>query len=131
MIVHQLAFDRMANSSRKRSIELSDISSTSTSATSPPIFVTTPATTSISSKKSRPNSGPKKDEIWEYYVQGKSMKNGHYKTTCHYCGTSWAREKPSAMKAHLANECAPCPEDISQYWHNKLADQIINYTRNP
>jgi len=59
------------------------------------------------------------------------MGSGHYETTCHHCGTSWARGKPSAMKAHLANECAPCPEDISQYWRNKLADQIINYTRNP
>ena len=58
------------------------------------------------------------------------MKNEHYETTCHHCDTSWAREKLSAMKAHLANEYALCSEDISQYWHNKLADQIINYTHN-
>ncbi|RHZ62888.1 hypothetical protein Glove_334g4 [Diversispora epigaea] len=32
------------------------------------------------------------------------------------------------MKAHLANICKSCPEDISKYWRNKLAEQIINYT---
>ena len=117
----------MANNSRKHSIELSDVSSTFTT-----LPTTTPAaTTSILSKRSKQNVGPKKDEIWEYYVQGKSMGNRRYETTCHHCGTSWARGKPSAMKVHLANECAQCPEDISQYWHNKLANQIINYIRDP
>jgi len=51
----------MANSSRKRSMELSDVASTS--ATSPFIFVATPATASISSKKSKTSAGPKKDEV--------------------------------------------------------------------
>ncbi|RHZ81505.1 hypothetical protein Glove_120g3 [Diversispora epigaea] len=33
------------------------------------------------------------------------------------------------MKAHLANICKSCPEDISKYWRDKLAEQTINYTR--
>ncbi|CAG8507096.1 18131_t:CDS:2, partial [Racocetra fulgida] len=39
------------------------------------------------------------------------------------------REKPQAMKAHLANHCASCPEDISTYWHKKLTEKINQYTR--
>jgi hypothetical protein len=113
---------------KKRSIDFSEIASTSSATSSIPIFAITPT---LSKKKSKGNGGPKKDEIWEYYTQGESLGNGHYKAACHHCPISWARGKPSAMKAHLANGCASCPEDISQYWRNKLANQVINYTRNP
>src|SRR5687767_430651 len=42
----------------------------------------------------------------------------------------WVRGKPSTLKAHLANNCAPCPENISKYWQDKLANNNNNYTRN-
>ncbi|RHZ88171.1 hypothetical protein Glove_26g327 [Diversispora epigaea] len=38
-------------------------------------------------------------------------------------------DEPTVMKAHLANICKSCPEDISKYWRDKLAEQTINYTR--
>ena len=34
------------------------------------------------------------------------------------------------MKSHLANECLLCPEEISRYWREKVANWQINYTRN-
>lgn len=38
--------------------------------------------------------------------------------------------KPQKMKAHLANECLQCPEEISRYLHDRVADRQTNYTRN-
>jgi hypothetical protein len=49
------------------------------------------------------------------FYKGQEVNVGHYKATCHYCKREWARGKPAALKAHLANECPPCPEDISEY----------------
>ncbi|CAG8727661.1 12911_t:CDS:1, partial [Racocetra fulgida] len=60
---------------------------------------------------------------------GDSSGNGHYKATCYYCNESWKRGKPQAMKAHLANQCNSCPEDISAHWRKKLAEEINKYTR--
>jgi len=34
------------------------------------------------------------------------------------------------MESHLANEYLLCPEEISRYWHEKVANRQINYTRN-
>ncbi|CAG8501285.1 3240_t:CDS:2 [Diversispora eburnea] len=51
------------------------------------------------------------------------------KAKCYHCDTTWARGKPLVMKAHLANICKSCPDDISIYWRDKLLEQAINYTR--
>ncbi|GBB89019.1 hypothetical protein RclHR1_15660001 [Rhizophagus clarus] len=45
-------------------------------------------------------------EIWEYY------------------------EKGLQKKAHLATECIQCPEEISRYWRENIANRQTNYTRN-
>src|SRR2546421_255171 len=45
--------------------------------------------------------GPKFDEVWEYFIQGKEVNPGHYKVSCHYCKKEWAR---ALLKAHLTNE---------------------------
>ncbi|POG72416.1 ribonuclease H-like domain-containing protein [Rhizophagus irregularis DAOM 181602=DAOM 197198] len=37
--------------------------------------------------------------------------------------------RPVALKAHLANECLACPEDIIKYWRDKLSENTVNYTR--
>ncbi|CAB5381551.1 unnamed protein product [Rhizophagus irregularis] len=37
--------------------------------------------------------------------------------------------RPVALKAHLANECLACSENISKYWHDKLAENTVNYTQ--
>ena len=34
------------------------------------------------------------------------------------------------MEAHLANECLQCPEEISRYLHERVANRQTNYTRN-
>ena len=73
--------------------------------------------------------GPRFDEVWEYFIQGKEVNSGHYKVSCHYCKKEWARGKPAILKAHLANECLPCPEEISKYWREKLIESKVNYTQ--
>ncbi|CAG8761085.1 18622_t:CDS:2, partial [Rhizophagus irregularis] len=73
--------------------------------------------------------GPKFDEVWQYFTQGEELNPGHYKATCYHCKKEWSRGRPVALKAHLANECLACPEDISKYWRDKLAENTVNYTR--
>jgi hypothetical protein len=34
------------------------------------------------------------------------------------------------MKVHLANECLQCPEEISRYLYERVANRQTNYTRN-
>nr|CAG8494334.1 11967_t:CDS:2 [Entrophospora candida] len=41
---------------------------------------------------------------------------------------TWARGKPAKLKAHLANECLPCPPDISKFWKDTLAIEVVNYS---
>ena len=80
-------------------------------------------------RKKIKKGGPKLDEIWEYFIQGNETNPGHYKATCYYCSNGWARGKPSTLKAHLANNCVSCPDNIRKYWQDKLADNNIKYTR--
>ena len=80
-------------------------------------------------KKTNKIGDPKFDEVWDYFIKGQEVNVGHYKAKCHYCKKEWIRGKPAALKAHLANECVPCPEDISEYWRDKFAENQINYTR--
>ena len=86
-----------------------------------------PAETPLSRKKTK--GGLKFDEVWDYFIKGQEVNVGHYKATCHHCKKEWARGKPAALKAHLANECLPCPKDISEYWRDRLVENTINYTR--
>ncbi|GET00860.1 ribonuclease H-like domain-containing protein [Rhizophagus clarus] len=69
-------------------------------------------------------------EIWEYYEKGLQKSNGHYEAICFYCKTKWSRGKPQKMEAHLATECIQCPEEISRYWRENIANRQTNYTRN-
>ncbi|RHZ80338.1 hypothetical protein Glove_137g5 [Diversispora epigaea] len=85
--------------------------------------------TNISRKKIN-RGGPKFDEVWEYFIQEDDTSSGHYKARCYYCSKEWARGKPSTLKAHLANNCASCPENISKLWRDNLANNNNNYTRN-
>lgn len=93
--------------------------------------IETPAQTPLLQKKTNRGlkGGPKFDEVWEYFIRGCEVNVGHYKATCHYCKKEWPRGKPATLKAHLANECLPCPENISTYWRDKLAENNNNYTR--
>ncbi|CAG8750308.1 24411_t:CDS:1, partial [Cetraspora pellucida] len=74
--------------------------------------------------------GPNFDKIWQYFIQGKNKGQGYYEAKCHYCKSFWACGRPCQIKAHLANYCEECPENISNYWWQKLADEINNYTQN-
>ncbi|CAJ0847365.1 10519_t:CDS:2, partial [Entrophospora sp. SA101] len=69
------------------------------------------------------------DEIWNYYNKGQEKNDGHYSATCYYCSKTWARGKPAKLKAHLANKCLPCPPDISKFWKDTLATEVVNYSR--
>src|ERR1044071_660131 len=75
--------------------------------------------------------GSKFDEVWEYFIQEEEVNPGHYKVSCHYCKKEWVKGKPALLKAHLANECTPCPEEISKYWRENLIEAKVNYTRQP
>ncbi|CAG8809234.1 14438_t:CDS:1 [Cetraspora pellucida] len=66
---------------------------------------------------------PNFDKIWSFYIKGSSKGNRHYKVTCYYCLTAWEYGKPQVMKAHLANHCVDCPENISEYWCHKLIEE--------
>ncbi|CAB5360709.1 unnamed protein product [Rhizophagus irregularis] len=81
------------------------------------------------SRKKANKGGPKFDEVWQYFTQGEELNPGHYKATCYHCKEEWSRGRPVALKAHLANECLACPEDISKYWRDKLTENTVNYTR--
>ncbi|RHZ55461.1 hypothetical protein Glove_415g36 [Diversispora epigaea] len=81
----------------------------------------------------RNNEGsPKFDDIWKYFIQGDELNPGHYKATCYYCSKVWKREKPATLKAHLINNCVPCPENIRKRWQDKLSNNnnYYYYTRN-
>ncbi|RHZ78658.1 hypothetical protein Glove_158g94 [Diversispora epigaea] len=80
-------------------------------------------------KKPKLNKGgPKADEIWKYYNKQKNeTSDGHYSAECYSCKKSWSRGEPAKLKAHLANECLKCPEDIRKYWQKKLISEKIDY----
>ncbi|RIB24684.1 hypothetical protein C2G38_2167920 [Gigaspora rosea] len=42
---------------------------------------------------------------------------------------SFSEGKPAQLEAHLSNECISCPEDISRYWREKVAERDPNYPR--
>jgi len=69
-------------------------------------------------------------EVWDYYEKGARKDNGHYEAICPHCKTKWSRGKPQKMESHLANECSSCPEEISLYWREKVANRQTNYNRN-
>ncbi|EXX68066.1 hypothetical protein RirG_108450 [Rhizophagus irregularis DAOM 197198w] len=81
------------------------------------------------SRKKANKGGPKFDEVWQYFTQGEELNPGHYKATCYHCKKKWSRGRPVALKAHLANECLACPEDISKYWRDKLAENTYKQTK--
>ncbi|CAG8798444.1 16840_t:CDS:1, partial [Dentiscutata erythropus] len=70
-------------------------------------------------------------EVWDYFNKGIEKNNGHYEATCSYCGKKWARGKPMQLEAHLSNDCVSCPDDISLYWREKIAERDSNYAQNP
>jgi hypothetical protein len=86
-----------------------------------------PETEVINSKKSKASN--KFSEIWQYYNRGPKVNNGHYQASCFHCNKIYGRGKPATMEAHLANECLHCPEEIRQYWRDKVANRAINYIR--
>lgn len=91
-------------------------------------------TTPNNNKKIKLSKTPKNtkpfSEIWEYYEKGVQKNNGHYEAICFYCKTKWSRGKPQKMEVHLANECIQCPEEISRYWRENIANRQTIYSRN-
>ncbi|CAG8792697.1 2380_t:CDS:1 [Dentiscutata erythropus] len=75
------------------------------------------------SNKRQRTCSPSFDEIWSFLIKGSSRDNGHYRANCYYCTTGWERGKPQVMKAHLVNHCEHCPENTSNYWHQKLIEE--------
>ncbi|CAG8714476.1 27236_t:CDS:1 [Dentiscutata erythropus] len=75
------------------------------------------------SNKRQRTCGPSFDEIWSFFLKGSSRGSGHYRVNCYYCLTGWKRGKPQVIKAHLANHCELCPENISNYWRQKLIEE--------
>ncbi|CAG8574520.1 19710_t:CDS:2 [Racocetra fulgida] len=78
----------------------------------------------IKKKKTKPLG-----EVSDYFKKGIQKSNGHYEATCNYCTEYWGRRKPAKLEAHLSNECSKCPEKISRYWKEKLANKASNYAR--
>ncbi|CAG8790889.1 3069_t:CDS:1 [Gigaspora margarita] len=90
------------------------------------------SSTNTSNLQSSTNKNKKRTkhfyEVWDYFRRGSQKSNGYYKATCYYCNMSWLRGKPAKLEAHLANKYDHCPNDISQYWREKLAEKTSNYT---
>ncbi|CAG8822782.1 44065_t:CDS:2 [Gigaspora margarita] len=90
------------------------------------------SSTNTSNLQSSTNKNKKRTkqfhEVWDYFRRGLQKSNGHYEAICYYCNMSWSRGKPAKLEAHLANECDHCPNDISRYWREKLAEKTSNYT---
>ncbi|CAG8796077.1 32142_t:CDS:2 [Gigaspora margarita] len=56
------------------------------------------------------------------FDEDKNINSEHFNAICAYCGKFWHRSKPAILKSHLALYCQSVPENICQYWHNKLID---------
>ncbi|CAG8625673.1 20239_t:CDS:1 [Dentiscutata erythropus] len=72
------------------------------------------------SNKRQRTCGPSFDEICSFFLKGSSRGNRYYRVNCYYCPTSWEHGKLQVIKAHLANHYELCPENISNYWRQKL-----------
>ncbi|CAG8596084.1 12428_t:CDS:1 [Ambispora leptoticha] len=68
-------------------------------------------------------------KVWDYFIKGVERSNGYYEAKCNYYEKNWARGKPVKLEAHLANEYASSPDDISRYWQDKVAKRDPNYHR--
>ncbi|RIB25754.1 hypothetical protein C2G38_2165173 [Gigaspora rosea] len=85
--------------SRKRNANLVDVTENSSESEKEH------ATNSSNQQSSTKKKSRQFAEIWDYYLRG------------------------GEKKAHLANECPNCPENISRYWYEKVAERNSNYTR--
>ncbi len=83
--------------------------------------------TSLFPSSKKTNKGIKFDEIWQYFIQEEEINKGHYKASCYYYQKNWSRGQPGVLKAHLANEYILYPEEIGNYWHDKLSENKITY----
>ncbi|RHZ69728.1 hypothetical protein Glove_279g1 [Diversispora epigaea] len=95
------------------------------------IFLTNNSSIIESNDDRVPQSGPKADKVWNYYIKKNETSDGHYSTQCYHCKNSWSRGKLVKLKAHLTNECLQCPKNIRKYWQEKLISEKNNYKRIP
>ena len=62
--------------------------------------------------KGRPPS-----DVWcNHMIQGKMQSRGHYSATCSYCRQYWRQGRPQVLRAHLANHCKKCPDNVSLHF---------------
>lgn len=68
----------------------------------------------MTSEKSK---GRPASDVWDnHMIQGARQSRGHYSATCSYCKQFWKQGKPAILRAHLANHCKKCPNNVSSYY---------------
>lgn len=71
----------------------------------------------MSSGPSDKGKGRPPSDIWNtHMIQGSRQSRGHYSATCSYCQQFWKQGRPQVLRAHLANHCKKCPENVSLYY---------------
>jgi hypothetical protein len=71
----------------------------------------------MSSNISEKSKGRPLSDIWNrHMIQGAKQSRGHYSATCGYCQQYWRQGRPQVLRAHLANHCKVCPDDVSSYY---------------
>lgn len=71
----------------------------------------------MSSSTSEKSKGRPPSDVWDkHMIQGAKQSRGHYSATCSYCQQYWRQGKPQVLRAHLANHCKKCPDNVSSYY---------------
>lgn len=71
----------------------------------------------MSSGPSEVSKGRPPSDVWcNHMIQGKMQSRGHYSATCSYCWQYWRQGRPQVLRAHLANHCKKCPDNVSLHF---------------
>ncbi|CAB5383947.1 unnamed protein product [Rhizophagus irregularis] len=71
----------------------------------------------MSSGPSEVSKGRPPSDVWcNRMIQGKMQSRGHYSATCSYCRQYWRQRRPQVLRAHLANHCKKCPDNVSLHF---------------
>ena len=59
-------------------------------------------------------SGPRFSPIWDYFIKGDSIGNGHYQVTCKYCNYIFKQGRPQYLRTHILSFCIEADEDAKR-----------------
>ena len=77
---------------------------------------------SESSNNCKRKSGPKFSPIWDYFIKGDSISNGHYQATCKYCNQHFKQGRPQYLRTHILSLCTEVDEDIKRAVNQEILE---------